>query len=320
MITYQDVVAARERIKEYIYKTPLELSMGLSSENCIVYLKLECQQKLKSFKVRGALSKMTLLSEEEKKKGILAVSSGNHGAGVSYSSYILGGIKAKIYVPRTTPGAKLDKMRYYGAEVILEGDNYDAAHEAALEALKREGLTFVDPCSDADVIAGAGTVALEILEQNPDIDTIVVPIGGGGLITGVGVAAKSLKPGIKVIGVQTAACPAMIHSMRDKRCYEAYPNEPSICEALVGGVGEIPYEMSSRCIDQIIEVDEGEIRNAVVYLLDKEKVVSEPSGAVGVAAFMSNPEIFKNRKTAFIITGGNLDSKLMKAILNENMK
>lgn len=315
MITYQDVIAARERIEKYIYRTPLELSMGLSSESSKLYLKLECQQKLKSFKVRGALSKMTLLSEEEKQKGIMAVSSGNHGAGVSYSAHILGGIRAKIYVPRTTPGAKLDKMRFYGAEVILEGDSYDAAHEAALEALKKEGLTFVDPCSDADVIAGAGTVALEILEQNPDIDTIVVPVGGGGLITGVSVAAKNIKPGIKVIGVQTAACPAMVRSMRDKKCYEVYPNEPSICEALVGGVGVIPYEMSEQCIDHIIEVDEEEIKKAVIYLLDKEKVVSEPSGAIGVAAFMSNPELFNNRKTAVIITGGNLDSKLMKLLV-----
>ncbi len=319
MITYQDIIAASGRIREYIYKTPLELSMGLSSENSKVFLKLECQQKLKSFKVRGALNKMTLLSEEEKQKGIMAVSSGNHGAGVSYSAHILGNIRAKIYVPKTTPGAKLDKMRYYGAEVILEGDNYDEAHEAALKALKKEGLTFVDPCSDADVIAGAGTVALEILEQNPNIDTIVVPIGGGGLITGVGIAAKSLKPDIRVIGVQTAACPAMVHSLRDKKCYEVYPNKPSVCEALVGGIGEIPYEMSARCIDQIIEVDEGEIRKAVVYLLDKEKVVSEPSGAVGVAALMSNPGIFNNRSTAIIITGGNLDSKLMKVLIDENI-
>ena len=317
MISYEDVIKARERINEYIYRTPLELSMGLSNESSKVYLKLECQQKLKSFKARGAMSKMTLLSEEDKQKGILAVSSGNHGAGVSYSAHMLGGIKAKIYVPRTTPGAKLDKMRYYGAEVILAGDNYDEAHEAALEALKREGMTFIDPCSDTEVIAGAGTVALEILEQNPEIDTIVVPIGGGGLVTGVGTAAKALKPRIEVIGVQTAACPAMVHSIRDKKCYEVYQSGPSICEALIGGVGEIPYHMSAQCIDRILEVDEEEIRQAVVYLLEKEKVVSEPSGAVGVAAYMSMPELFRDRKAAFIITGGNLDPKLMKDLIND---
>lgn len=317
MITLDNILFARERIKNYIYTTPLELSYYLSSNMTKVYLKLECQQKLKSFKVRGALSKLTSLSKEEKARGVMAVSSGNCGAGVSYAASLLGDIKAKIFVPETIPGPKLEKIEYYGAEVIKVGQNYDGAHMAAMEAMKREKLTFVDPCSDVEVISGQGSIGLEILEQNPDIDVILAPIGGGGLITGLSIAAKSVKPSIKVIGVQTAACPAMVQALKDKVCYIEYPTEDTICDALVGGVGEIPYQMAGKCIDDIIVVEEKSIRKAVKLLITKDKVVAEPSGAIGVAALLENPSMFEGKNVAVVISGGNLDSNLMKQILNE---
>jgi threonine dehydratase len=315
LVIFEDVAAARERIKDYIYVTPLDLSLHLSKGSTRVFLKLECQQKLKSFKVRGALSKVTSLSEQEKNKGILAVSSGNHGAAVSYAASILGGIRAKVFVPGNAPESKVEKIRYYGAEVNTVGDHYDETHEIAMEVLEREKQTYIDPCSDVEVIAGQGTAALEILEQNPDIDIIMAPVGGGGLITGLGVAAKHLKPSIEIVGVQTSACPAMIHALRDGVCYTEYPSEPSICDAVLGGVGEIPYSMAKQCIDRLIEVDENTIAKAVVQLMKKDKVIAEPAGALGVAAFMKNPEIFEGKNVAIVISGGNLDGELMKELI-----
>jgi threonine dehydratase len=320
MVKFEDVFLARKRIKDFIYTTPLDFSYHLSSGSMKVYLKLECQQKLKSFKIRGALSKLTLLSEEEKRRGVMAVSSGNHGAGVSYAASILGGIKAKIYVPETTPKPKLDKIQYYGAEVVKVGKNYDEAHLTAMEALKKENLTFVDPCSDVQTISGQGSIAFEILEQNPDIDTIVAPIGGGGLITGVSIAAKKMKPSIKIIGVQTEACPAMVQSLKDGVCYTEYPTMPSICDALVGGVGEIPYYMANECIDDIIVVNENTIKKAVVQLIEKDKVVAEPAGAASVAAIMDNKALFEGKNVAAIVSGGNLDDKLMRKLICEDIQ
>ena len=315
IVTYEEICVAKERISKYIYNTPLDYSMYLSNTNMNIYLKLECQQKLKGFKIRGALNKLTSLTENEKRRGVMAVSSGNHGAGVSYAAGLLGGIKAKIYVPDTIPDSKLDKIKYYGAEVITSGNNYDETHKVALEALEKEKLTFIDPCSDVEVIAGQGSIALEIIEQNSDIDIILAPIGGGGLITGLALAAKQIKPSIKIIGVQTKACPAMFQSLKDNKCYTDFPSEASICDALIGGVGQIPYNMAKYCIDDIILVDEEMIREAIYLLITKEKVIAEPAGAIGVSALLSNSHIFEKKNTAVIISGGNLDAELMKDIL-----
>lgn len=317
MIKFLDILSARERISKYVYSTPLDYSMYLSNKNMKVYLKLECQQKLKGFKIRGAFSKLLSLTQEEKRRGVMAVSSGNHGAGVSYASSILGGIEAKIFVPNTIPESKLDKIRYYGAQIVKSGANYDEAHAVAIEALEREKLIFVDPCSDVEVIAGQGSIAMEILEDNPDIDIIIAPIGGGGLITGLAVAAKHLKPSVKVIGVQTKACPAMVQSLKDRVCYTDYPSEQSICDALVGGVGEIPYKMAHKLIDDILLVDEEMIKEAILFLMTKEKVIAEPAGAIGVGAIMSKPKLFENKNTAIVISGGNLDDKLILELIKK---
>ena len=315
MVTYESILAAKERIENRVYKTPLDYSMYLSNEKFRVYLKLEAQQKLKSFKVRGALNKMMNLTEAEKKLGVITVSSGNHGGGVSYGSSLLQGIKATVVVPESTPESKVEKIRYYGARVIQKGENYDAANAYAKNLIAKEGLTYIDACSDLDVIAGQGTIGLEMLEANPKLDTILVPIGGGGMITGISIAAKAIKPDIRIIGVQTEACPAMVASMKEEIFYEEYPTEQSICDALVGGVGQIPYEMSKSAIDEIIVVSESAIKKATKHLLIKEKVVSEPSGAVGVAALMEHGEKIKGQEVALVISGGNLDENLMKKLL-----
>jgi len=317
MVSFNDVLSARDRIQKYISLTPLDFSIGLSSEKTKVYLKLECQQKQKAFKVRGALSKISSLTDKEKQGGVIAVSSGNHGAGVSFAAHLLGVKNAKVFVPETAPKAKVDKIRYYGADVVQAGKNYDEAHKTAAEEMKKNNMTYIDSCSDVQLIAGQGTVGLEIMEQNPEIDLIVVPIGGGGLITGVGIAAKHMKPEVKVIGVQTAACPAMVKSLEDNVLYDEFPSEDSICDALIGGVTEIPFKMVEQCIDDIIVVSEDSIKKATKILLAEEKVVSEPSGAVGVAALLENPEYFQGKNIAIVITGGNLDEELMQNILSD---
>ncbi len=317
MIKFEDVILSRERINEYIYFTPLEKSQYLSDKDTNIYLKLENQQKMKCAKVRGAFSKITDLTPEEIGKGIVAISSGNHGAAVSYACSLLGIKNATIYVPETTPKSKTEKIQYYGANVVKVGKNYDEAHEIGGEKIKSSGSVFIDPCSDPTVIAGQGTIAMEILEQEPTIDTILVPIGGGGIITGISIAAKHINPDIKIIGVQTAACPAMVASLRDEEFYEMYPTEESICDALVGGVGDIPYRMAKECIDDIIVVEEEDIADAIKFLLFKEKIIAEPAGAVGVAAVMKNPELFLGKNVAVVITGGNIDEDLLKSIINK---
>ncbi|MDW7669620.1 MAG: threonine/serine dehydratase, partial [Bacillota bacterium] len=298
-------------------KTPLEFSRYYSSKNTNVYLKLENQQKMNSFKVRGAFSKLISLTEEEKNRGILAVSSGNHGASVSYASSLLGIKNSKVFIPRTTPQAKIDKIEYYGSEVVKVGETYDEAHNAAMLKMEKNNLTFIDPCSDDYVISGQGTIGLEIMKDNPDIDTIIVPLGGGGMITGISIAAKHIKPKVRIIGVQTEACPAMIKSLEDNTCYLEYPSTDTICDALIGGVGEIPYKMASDCIDEILEIKESTIKKAVGNLLVEEKIVSEPSGAIGISALMDYPDKFNGKNIAVVISGGNLDKWLMQEVLEE---
>lgn len=317
MISYEDVEKAKERIEKYVYHTPLEKSIHLSDKDTNIYLKLENQQKLRCAKVRGAASKITSLADEEKEAGVVAVSSGNHGAAVSYVSSLIGNIKSTVYVPETTPDSKVEKIEYYGAQVVKVGKNYDEAHEIGLERIKKSGGTFIDPCSDRVVIAGQGTIGMEILDEEPSIDTILVPIGGGGIITGISIAAKHIKPDIKIIGLQTAACPAMVASLEDEEFYETYPSEESICDALIGGVGYIPYKMAKQSIDSIMVIEEEDIEDAVKYSLLEEKLIVEPAGAIGIAAVRKNPEIFKGKNVAVVLTGGNIDKKLLLEIINK---
>lgn len=317
MVNFQDVKAAKKRIEKYVYRTPLVKSIKLSDENTNVYLKLENQQKLKCAKIRGAMSKITSLTEEERERGLVATSSGNHGASVSYASSLFNMKKAKIYVPETTPNSKVDKMLYYGGDVEKLGKNYDEAHIMSKEKIEKSNRIFIDPCSDPLVVAGQGTIAIEILEENPDIDIILVPLGGGGIFTGVSIGAKGMKADVKMIGVQTAACPAMVAALRDKKFYDTYPSEESICGALVGGVGKLAYEMAEDFIDDIIVVEESYIREAVKFLMVNEKTIAEPSGAIGVAALLKNPGIFKGKNVAIVLTGGNIDEELLLELLCE---
>jgi len=315
-LTFQDVLDAREAIRPYVRQTPLELSFFLGDAEHEFYFKLESLQRARSFKIRGAVNKMLSLTPEERERGVGAVSSGNHGSSVAYAAGLLGIEKAEIIVPECTPQSKVDKIRYFGGTAKLMGRNYDEAHALGMEYIRANGLTNIDSChDDIKVYAGQGTVALELLEQQPDIDTIVVPIGGGGIATGVALAAKSINPAIRVYGVQTEACPAMVASYADGVCYEEYPIGPTLCDALVGGVGVLSYEMLKDLLDDILVVKEETIRRATAFLLTEEKFVIEAGSATTVAAVWDFPEKFTGKKTALILTGGNIDGSTIRKVL-----
>lgn len=317
--TFDDVRAACDAIRPFVPVTPLVQSYCLGDAEQTFFFKLESLQRAKSFKIRGALNKMLSLTPEERERGVGAVSSGNHGSSVSYAASLLGIEKAVVIVPETTPTSKVEKIRHFGGEAKLMGQNYDEAHTLGMAYIEANGLTNIDSChEDVYVYAGQGTVAVEILEQNPDIDMIVVPIGGGGIATGVALAAKTLKPGIRVIGVQTAACPAMIASYRDGVCYEEYPTEPSVCDALVGGVGVRAYEMLKEYMDEILPVSESYIRKATAMMIGQEKLVVETSSAITAAAAMEYPERINGKNVALIMTGGNIDADRIAQLLEEN--
>ncbi|SCK00852.1 L-threonine dehydratase catabolic TdcB [uncultured Eubacterium sp.] len=317
--TAQEVYDAYERIKEYIYKTPLEESLYLGTDEQKYFFKLESTQTVKSFKIRGALNKMSTLTEKERQQGVATISSGNHGASVSYAAKLLGIKNAKVIVPETTPQAKVDKIKYYGADVMLMGSGYDEAHAMGMSYIEENGMTYIDAYyDDPKIYGGQGTIAVEILSQNPDIDTIVVPIGGGGLITGIAVAAKAIKPDIRIIGVQTEACPAMIRAYEDNVFYEEYPTTgDTICDALVGGVGKLSYDILKDYADDLIEVKEATIRKAVKHMIKEEKFIVEGASAATVAAVMDDRERIGGKNIALVMSGGNIDGDLMVRLLNE---
>ena len=317
--TAKEVFEARDRIRDYVYKTPLEQSIYLGRDGREYFFKLECLQTVKSFKIRGAINKMLTLTDEQRKKGVVAISSGNHGASVSYGAKLLGIEKAVVIVPETTPKAKTDKIEFYGGQVLRLGKNYEEADKLGTENILEHDMTKIDAYyDDVKIYGGQGTVGVEILEQRPDIDTIVVPIGGGGLITGIAAAAKAIKPDIRIIGVQTEACPAMIKALEDHVFYHEYPvTGDTVCDALVGGVGKLSYEIAGDYVDDIIQVSEPSIRKAVKYMIKDEKIIAEGGSCTTVAAVRDFRERVGGKKVALVISGGNIDGDLMVSLLND---
>ncbi len=313
---YEDVKKAYQRISPYIRKTPLEPSYYLCGAGREYLFKLESFQRAKSFKIRGALNKMMTLTEEERQRGVVAISSGNHGSSVSYAASLLGIGNARIIVPETTPKSKVDKIRYFGAEVLQMGQNYDEAHAMGMAYVKENGMTHIDAYyDDPKIYAGQGTIAIEILEQDPQVDTIVVPIGGGALITGIAVAAKAIKPQIRVIGVQTEACPAMIKAYEDEVFYEEYPCGDSLCDSLIGGIGALSYEMARDYVDDFIAVSEETIGKAVSFMAREEKFIVEAGSCTTVAAVMDHRERIGGERIALVLSGGNIDGDVLYELM-----
>ena len=316
MLDLRLIIESKKLIHPYIYETPLSISNTLSSKNRTIYFKNEGLQATRSFKMRGAFSKMLRLTEEEKAKGVVAVSSGNHGVAVSYAAKMLGIEKTLIFVPDNTPTSKINTIKYYGAELIIQGKSYDDAHTIGMKYVNDHQMTFIDAYDkDPLIYAGQGTAGYEIIIQNPNINTILVPIGGGGLISGIATAVKAVNPNIKIIGVQTEACPAMKASMDEKHFYPEYPSETSVCEALIGGVGELAYNLSGQLIDEILIVKEKTIKEALKHMILEERTIIEASSCVVVAALMDYPNYDFGKEVALLLSGNNIDVNLMKEVI-----
>lgn len=317
MIEYNDVLQAAQRLQGHLLHTPCVASQTLSDiTGATVFLKFENLQFTSSFKERGACNKLAQLTPEQSVRGVIAMSAGNHAQGVAYHAQRLG-LRAVIVMPRFTPGVKVERTKGFGAEVILFGDTLDEARGHALELAAAQSLTFVHPYDDAAIVAGQGTVALEMLRDVPKLDTLVVAVGGGGLIAGMATVAKALHPEMEVIGVQTIRFPAMFNAI--KGTTHAQGNS-TIAEGIaVGTPGRIPQEIIERRVDDLVLVDEGDIEQALVMLLEVEKTLVEGAGAAGLAALLKYPERFKGKRVGLVLCGGNIDPLLLAAIIERGM-
>jgi threonine dehydratase len=317
ILKLEDVVEARGRIKDICVNTKLIYSSEYSREcDNEVYIKPENLQITGAFKLRGALNKICKLSDAKKKKGLIASSAGNHAQGVAYAASKLG-IEATIVMPETTPLIKVQATRNYGANVVLKGSVYDEAYEEAKRLEKENGYTFVHPFDDVDVMAGQGTIALEIIEELKNVDAILVPIGGGGLISGIAVAAKSVNPNIKVIGVQAEGANPMQCSFENGKLVCAENIDTIADGAAVKNPGKITFEIIKRYVDDIVTVSDQELMEAVYILMEKHKLVAEATGAMSLAALSRLK--FKGKKVVSVISGGNIDVVTMAALLNHGL-
>ena len=321
MLGLRDIFVARRNLGNLLRKTPLQYSFLLSQRvGSEVYLKLENLQRTGAFKVRGAINKIASLSVEERARGVVAPSSGNFALGVAYAARALGGVPVSLFMPVNTPVSKVDKLAEFGVKIFLVGEQYDDADYASMEFQREHNLTYTDSFDDPLIIGGQGTVGLEIMEELPDAEAILVPIGGGGLIAGICVAAKAINPKIEIIGVQVEASPSAYLSLKEGRCYERYEYDPTICEGLAGGFGIVPFEVAKDLIDEVVLVNEEETRQAIFALLEAEQLVVEGSGAVGVAALLFDKVDLKGRKVVAVISGGNIDTGLLFEILEERLQ
>lgn len=320
MLNLEKIYEAQERIKDVVVETPLAFAPYLSEiSECDVYLKKENLQVTGAFKIRGAYNRIASLSDAERKCGVIAASAGNHAQGVALSANKFD-IKAVIVMPESTPLTKVNGVKHFGAEVILHGLNYDEAYAYATTYAKKNAFTFVHPFEDEEVIAGQGTVALEILDKAQDFDAIIIPIGGGGLIAGMSEAIKAINSKIEVIGVSAAGAPAFKDSFEKKEAVDSLSVRTIADGIAVRDTSDVTLQYALKNVDSIISVDDEEIASAILYLLEKQKLVVEGAGAVGVAALIHHkiPEI-KNKKIAIVLSGGNMDVTLLSVIIEKGL-
>ncbi|HEY5597426.1 MAG TPA: threonine ammonia-lyase [Kiloniellales bacterium] len=316
-VTAAHIKDAAELIRGEVIRTPLVPAPRLGQAfGCQVYLKLESQQYTGSFKDRGALVKLKSLSAKQAKLGVIAMSAGNHAQGVAYHARRLG-IPATIVMPDFAPFSKVERTRQFGARVILTGDTLDASAVAARELAEKESLTFVHPYDDAKIVAGQGTIGFEMLEDAPDLDTLVVPIGGGGLISGIATAAKSVKPDLQVFGVEADLFPSMYQAVHG---LAPTAGGQTLADGIaVKNPGKLTRDIIERLVEDIILVDEPLIESAVHALVEQQKVVAEGAGAAGIAALMKEPERFAGRRVGVVIGGGNIDVRLLSWVLTRGL-
>ena len=316
MVTLKNIQDARKAIAPFIKYTPLVQSRFLTTFcGCPLFLKLENLQITSSFKPRGVFNKLLHLSVEEKNKGIITASAGNHGQAVAFAAQKLN-YYARVVVPRTTPRVKIDGINKYGADLVLFGETYDEAERKAKELARKDDCAYISPYNDELIIAGHGTIGLEIIETLPNVDTVMVPLGGGGLISGISIAIKSNMPDVQVIGVQSKSSPVMYESLKAGKIVNFQRKATkSIAEGLSGNVGSITFEIVQKYVDRVVLAKEETLRHAVYLLWNYDKQVVEGSGAAAVAPVMENKPLFKDKIVVSVVTGGNIDSDLFESIL-----
>jgi len=316
-VSFQDILEANRKIRNFVIRTPTYMSVVFSRRTgAEVYLKLESFQPIGVFKIRGAINKICSLPPSELKKGLVTSSSGNHGLSVAYAAKIFGA-KAVVVVPENAVKEKVEAIESYGAEVVKYGKDYDEAYSKALEIQKETKTTFVHPFNDPFVIAGQGTIGLELLEDIPDLDAIIVPVGGGGLISGIATATKTLKPNIKIVGVQAEGAPAVYQSWKAGKIVEI-DSVKTVADGLASRKPlDLTFKIIRRCVDDILLVTDQEIGEAVLTLLREAHILAEPSGAASLAAllFKYNPK--PGEKVAVIVSGANISIDYLTALLNE---
>jgi threonine dehydratase len=319
MITSVDVEEARERIRNQIYLSPFPYSESISRlTGTRAYFKLENLQMTGSFKERGALNRLLTLNPDEASRGVIAASAGNHGMAVAFHSQRLH-ISATIVMPLHAPLIKVSQVRRYGAQTVLHGTDYDAAFAEAYRLAKQKGLSFIHAFDDPWVIAGQGTIGLELYEQNPDLNAVLVPVGGGGLIGGIALVLKTLNPTIRVIGVQAEAAPSMKAALQQGAPIRVPPAATMADGIAVREVGETTFALARKYVDEVVTVSEGEIANAVLLLLETEKMVAEAAAAVSLAALVSKKVALAGRNVGLIISGGNIDMNLISRIIEKGL-
>ena len=318
-LSLADIRAARDRIRDSIYLSPCPRSENFSQlSGNSVHLKLDNLQRTGAFKERGALNRLLTLNAEERSRGVIAASAGNHAQGVAYHAG-RHGIRAQICMPLTTPLIKVSATKSYGADVVLHGANYDEACEEAMNRSRRLGMTFVHPFDDLTVIAGQGTMGLEIIEQVPELEAVVAPIGGGGLIAGVACAVKETNPRVKVIGVQPARLPSMKVAIAEGHPVTLSP-APTIADGIaVRRAGEKTLPLVQKYVDDIVTVDEEEIANAILLLLEREKTLAEGAGASAIAALINRKTGLSGSRVVVLVCGGNIDVSLLSRIMERGL-
>jgi len=320
MIPFENIKKAHERIKDVVYKTPFAYAPILSQKvGNEIFLKKENLQTTGAFKLRGAFNKIASIPEEKRKKGVIAASAGNHAQGVAFSANYFN-VPSIIVMPEATPLTKVTGVKEYGGEVVLAGNNYDEAYEYAVKLAKEKGLEFIHPFADDEVIAGQGTIGIEMLEQVPDLDYIIVPIGGGGLISGIASAAKQINPHIKVIGVTAEGAPAMRLSFLSGSVQDSTFVKTIADGIAVRDTNPKMYKLVKEVVDDIVEVDDEEIANAILFLMERQKVVVEGAGAVGVAALLHHKIKFTApKKVGVVLSGGNIDVTMINLIIEKGL-
>ena len=312
-----EIWSARNRIKQYIHRTPLFHSDSLSKlTGSKIYVKPECWQKCGCFKVRGAISHISSLAKDEMNKGLVTASSGNHALAVAYASTLFGKPHTRIYIPENADSAKVKKILQWGPELVYHGESFFEAYTEARRYTKENDGTFVHSHGDIKVIAGQGTIGLEIMEDLPDVDAIIVPIGGGGLISGISVAAKTISDTVRIAGVEPSAAPGAYTSLRDGVAHEEIEIKESIADGLLGGFGSLPFQICNKTVNETHLVEDSEIIEAMRAFQREEQLMVEAASSVGLAALMTGKVQARGEKVVLVVTSRNIDAAKYNQLIN----